>query len=82
MSDADAILEALLNLNTALMLNFFSSDFDIILGNDDFYRFVKLFETSHRHLISYPELADKLKDITYIKIAGPGSYFKIKRRHL
>lgn len=86
------ILDALLDLNKVLMLNGFGSDFSIQMEDDDFEKFVYLFEKKYQHFVNYPELnpflqapknpmsTNPLKDINFIKIAGPGSYFTVSRR--
>lgn len=75
------ILEALLNLNRALMMEGYESDYSIYMRDKDFERFVCMFEQKFKYLISYPDLStkDTLKTINVIKIAGPGSYFIVKR---
>lgn len=75
------LLEALLQLNQAFMIEGYSSDFVLKLQTEDFNRFGAAFEREHHHLISYPDLQPwkTLKEINQIKIAGPGSYFLIER---
>lgn len=76
-----SLIEALLGLNKAFMINGYNSDFTIELADKDFDRFVTDFETHYQRLVSYPDLHAKvtLRDIKTIKIAGPGSYFLVKR---
>lgn len=74
------VLEALLDLNKVLMMEGFESDFSISLADADFELFVHMTERVHKPLISYPELVAKLSEVTEIKLAGPGSYFLVKRQ--
>lgn len=74
-------LNALLKLNEVLTMNGYGSDFDIVLADKDFDRFVLRFEANNPSMIHYPEPHAKvqLKDINWVKIAGPGSYWHVKR---
>lgn len=84
------ILEALLDLNKVLMLEGYKSDFEIEMRDEDFEKFVFYFESKHQGLVNYPQLNPfltaagmqnkTLKDISLIRIAGPGSYFLVRRK--
>ena len=78
----EELMKALLNLNAAFMMQGYNSDFSITLEDRDFDRFVTDFENKHQKLISYPDLnpVGTLRDVKTVKIAGPGSYFIVKRR--
>lgn len=77
MKDFNEVYDALLNLNKVLMLQGFESDYHIVLGKDDFFRFLQTFEAEHKRLTMFPN-RDK-DDIEYVKLAGPGSYFWVHK---
>lgn len=74
------LLKALLELNMTLLMEMYETDYELVLGDRDFDRFVRDFEKEMKHLISYPELKADLSKTTYVKIAGPGAYFHVRRR--
>lgn len=71
--------EVLYDLNKALAMEGYKGDYEITLSKLDFDRFWLEFEKKKNFKVSYPENSTTLP-VDYIKIAGPGSYFLIRRK--
>lgn len=71
------ILEVLMDLNKALMINGYDSDYKITLSNADFNKFAVELLKKESRMYFYPE--PEIEKATKFKLAGPGCYFWIYR---
>jgi len=71
------VFEALLDLNKAMMIEGYKSDYKITFSSDDFEQFASYLIGKERQIYLYPQT--DLRKVTSFKLAGPGCYFWIYR---